>query len=291
MMGKDLYIKKFHSTQKLKISEAGTKAVNIQTLRKLDAIVVPNGFVITSKALTDFLKEAQLYEWVCSIRLNKMTNKEIIAFSNDIVPQILQHKLPNQIIEEIHHNLETIAPKQQPLAIRSSSSSEDKKGNSSAGVYSSQLGIIGIKQAVKAIKKTWASSFSQQALLYQQRNRKTINRQFAVVIQQLIPAISSGTVFTVDPVNNNHQSIIIEASWGLGETVVQGLTTPDNYRVDKRTFQVTSKRIAQKDYQLQYKLQKLRKTQIAKPKRRQPVLSDQQLKKTRTVISKNRWCL
>jgi pyruvate, water dikinase len=137
----------------------------------------------------------------------------------------------------------------KPVVVRSSALDEDGVKASFAGIYDSYLGVLGEERVVEAVRACWAGLHSERAVAY--RERLGVGgpaAAMAVGVMLMVPARSSGVAFTVDPVTGRGDRLIIEASWGFGEPVVQGVVTPDRIEVadDGRVLrnEVGDKRIA-----------------------------------------------
>jgi phosphohistidine swiveling domain-containing protein len=133
------------------------------------------------------------------------------------------------------------------VAVRSSALSEDGQLASFAGQYETYLNITGAEAVVEAVAKVWASAHSLRVQSYRdQRAMPANDLQVAVLIQQLIAADVSVVAFSANPITGNRNEIVINASWGLGESVVGGTVTPDTYIVCKTSLKVLKRQIAHK---------------------------------------------
>ncbi len=120
----------------------------------------------------------------------------------------------------------------KPVVVRSSAVDEDGAKASFAGVYESFLGVRGADQVVAAVEACWSGLHSERAIAYRERLVSSHpNPSMAVGVMLMVPARCSGVAFTVDPVTGRDDRLIIEASWGFGEPVVQGVVTPDRIEV------------------------------------------------------------
>jgi pyruvate, water dikinase len=132
-----------------------------------------------------------------------------------------------------------------PLAVRSSAIGEDSAAASFAGQHATFLNVRGVAAAADAVEAVWRSAWSQSALAYRQRVGADGPVRVGVVIQRLVAADVAGVLFTRNPVSGADE-LVVEASWGLGEAVVQGLVIPDFYRV-ARTGEVIARRPGSKE--------------------------------------------
>ena len=127
-----------------------------------------------------------------------------------------------------------------PLAVRSSAVGEDSAAASFAGQHATVLNVYGVAAIVEAVAAVWHSAWSESALGYRRRVGMAGPVRMGVVVQRLVPADVAGVLFTCNPITGADE-LVIEASWGLGEAVVQGLVVPDFYRV-ARTGEVIERR-------------------------------------------------
>lgn len=117
-----------------------------------------------------------------------------------------------------------------PLAVRSSCVGEDAAAASFAGQHRTSLGVRTVEQLLEAIEAVWRSGRSDGALAYRRKLGLTDEPRMGIVIQQLVEPVVAGVMFTRNPVTGADERLI-EAAWGLGEVVVQGIVTPDTYRL------------------------------------------------------------
>jgi pyruvate,water dikinase len=131
------------------------------------------------------------------------------------------------------------------FAVRSSAVGEDSAAASFAGQHATFLNVCGVAAVVQAVGAVWRSASSQSALAYRRRVGAEGEVRMGVVVQRLVAADVAGVLFTCNPVTGADE-LVIEASWGLGEAIVQGLVVPDLYRV-ARTGQVRGRRAGSKE--------------------------------------------
>jgi pyruvate,water dikinase len=132
-----------------------------------------------------------------------------------------------------------------PLAVRSSAVGEDSAAASFAGQHATFLNMCGVAAVVQAVGAVWRSASSQSALAYRRRVGAEGDVRMGVVVQKLVAADVAGVLFTSNPVTGADE-LVVEASWGLGEAIVQGLVVPDLYRV-ARTGDVLARRGGSKE--------------------------------------------
>lgn len=135
-----------------------------------------------------------------------------------------------------------------PVAVRSSALDEDGPTASFAGQHETILDVVGIDAVLAAIERTWSSLHAPAALAYRRTHGLPLDGlALAVLVQRLVPADRSGVAFSVDPVSGRSDRIVVNASWGLGESMVNGTVTPDTWHLDKDTLAVVEERIASKE--------------------------------------------
>jgi pyruvate,water dikinase len=117
-----------------------------------------------------------------------------------------------------------------PLAVRSSAVGEDSAGASFAGQHATFLNVVGVQATTEAVEAVWRSASSQSTLSYRRRVGADGPVLIGVAIQNLVAADVAGVMFTCNPVTGADE-LVVEASWGLGEAIVQGLVIPDRYRI------------------------------------------------------------
>lgn len=162
-----------------------------------------------------------------------------------------------------------------PVAVRSSATSEDGSVTSFAGQQETVLGVKGASDVLDAIAHCWNSLHSERANAYRQQHQASSEGEaMAVVVQKLIPAEVAGVLFTRDPLDPEGRRMLIEASWGLGETVVSGQVMPDRFTIDRDTGELIDQQIHTKTIQ-----RTADGPEPVPPKRqKQPCLTSEQLK-------------
>jgi pyruvate,water dikinase len=134
-------------------------------------------------------------------------------------------------------------------AVRSSAVDEDGANASFAGQHETYLNIVGADAIFQAAIRCWKSAHSEYALEYRRRQGLSVERlQIAVLVQQLVASDVSAVVFSANPVTGNRDEIVINASWGLGESIVGGTVTPDTFIIRKSDLAITNCVIADKQH-------------------------------------------
>ncbi|MDD4251420.1 MAG: PEP/pyruvate-binding domain-containing protein, partial [Candidatus ainarchaeum sp.] len=218
---------------------------------------VPNGFVVTSKAYFDFLDEAGIKQKVVLTidNIDVENTQELETKSKEIRELILKSQMPLEIKSEIVNSYEKLNTKENNgsstlVAVRSSATAEDLPEASFAGQQETYLNVLGNEDLLLSVRKCWASLFTARAVYYRKKQGfGTKKVGLCVVVQKMIQSDVSGIMFTADPVGDETK-IVVEAGFGLGETVVSGSITPDNYIIDKDSFKIISKKINKQEFML-----------------------------------------
>jgi len=252
----------FEEVGKGDVGLVGGKGANLGEMINA-SLPIPYGFIITSNAYFDFLKIAKITRKIKDViaLINYDNQTELHQASIHIKQLILNASIPQSLINEIIRYYEFLNEKEEkfwqkesfigkkfthrvkhlyspPLvAVRSSATAEDLPTASFAGQQETYLNIKGESHLLTMIKECWASLFTERAIYY--RHNQGFDHfkvGLACVVQKMIQSEKSGIAFSIDPVSNEKNKIVIEAIFGLGEYIVQGRTTPDHYEVDKRSL-------------------------------------------------------
>jgi pyruvate,water dikinase len=162
------------------------------------------------------------------------------------------------------------------VAVRSSAVDEDGAAASFAGQHETYLNIVGATDVADAVARCWASARSARALEYRRWQGLGGESRQAVLVQQLVPADVSAVVFSANPVSGAHDEVVINASWGLGESIVGGTVTPDTWTVRKRDLAVAARQIGEKRRMTVRAPGGTREVDVPRPMRTQPALTESQ---------------
>lgn len=166
---------------------------------------------------------------------------------------------------------------QPRVAVRSSAPDEDGHVASFAGQHATFLNIWGVEAVAAAVLGCWRSAQAPHAIDYRRRQGLSEAVEMAVLVQQLVPADVSGVVFSANPVTGNRAECVINASWGLGESIVGGSVTPDTYVVRKADLAIQQRQIADKAHMTVPAANGTREILVPRWLRRQPALSEDQI--------------
>ena len=228
---------------------AGGKGANLGEMINAD-LPVPGGFVLLTTAYKRFVQVNGLQKKIDSLIEKIDTADDHLVEGTEISDKIEalfeQNDIPEDILAEIESLYQYMG--QPKVAIRSSATAEDLPGTSFAGQYETYLNVMGFEQLCKYIKKCWASLWNLRALSYRIKQKTgNIDLAHGVVVQELIDADKSGILFTANPVNGRRDQMLLNASWGLGEAVVGGEVTPDQWILDKHNHDIITEQIAKKE--------------------------------------------
>jgi pyruvate,water dikinase len=261
----------------------GGKGGNLGEMYNM-GIPVPNGFVVSTLAYFDFLKKNNLDQKIKDIvkNLNVDNPETLFETSQKIKKMIKSSPLDEEIsfqIMKAYKKLSTFGGLVDiPVAVRSSATAEDSPDASFAGQQETFLNVVGETNVVKKVRDCWASLFTPRSIYY--RSKKKINHLnigVAVPIQKMAQSTVSGIIFTINPVTNNKNQIVIEAIWGLGEYIVQGIVNPDQYIVNKNTFKIDNFHANKQEIQLVKSHQESKKASVPKYKQNKQKLNKKQV--------------
>lgn len=237
----------FNKIDKDDIPYVGGKAANLGEMVQA-GFPVPNGFCVTSAAYQLLIEHNNLLDTIKGIlkTTDIHNNQDLQKASNKITTLIKKAKIPQELSKEIFASYEKLTKgnKNPLVAVRSSATAEDLPDASFAGQQESFLNIKGEANLIQAIREAWASLFGARAIFYREtKGFDHFKVSLAVPVQLMIQSDVSGVAFSINPVTNNKNQIIIEAGWGLGDYIVQGVITPDHYIVNKDSFTIHSRQI------------------------------------------------
>lgn len=259
----------FEEVGKGDVGLVGGKGANLGEMTNA-GLPIPYGFIITANAYYNFIENANLKSKILSHlkSLNCENPDELNQASKSIKELILKAEIPKSLVKEIFKHYDDLVLKEnhfysrQPglikhgfskikslynlplVAVRSSATAEDLPEASFAGQQETFLNVRGEAHLIKKVRECFASLFTERAIYY--RNEQKFDHSkvgLAVVVQRMIESDKSGIAFSIDPVTNDKNKIVIEAIYGLGEYIVQGKVTPDHYEVSKKSFVITKKEI------------------------------------------------
>jgi pyruvate,water dikinase len=246
-MPNDMILYSFPGSQTAPLSEIGGKALSL--LRGSQAgLPVPPGFVLPVQFFSIWNEELKSsIEWAAFIAAS--TTDELRKTCEALKNRAKQLKLSGaqkSVLDEALNDF----PADSLFAVRSSSPEEDLEGSSFAGGYETILGVT-IGTMERAVITAFASCLDVRVVVYKKEHGFGItDPKIALVVMQQIASEISGVGFSLNPVTNDYDEAVFNANWGLGETVVAGLVTPDEFIVDKVSLSVKREELGSKEFSI-----------------------------------------
>ncbi len=259
-----VYCAHFRDVNPQMASEVGIKALNIAELSNL-GFPVPRGFVIKSRALSDYLLKNKLVEPINNILEN--VDIDNYASLNDahkkITDLIMAGSMPDGLSGEIGSAYKNFCVSEDMkglndaaksminagrsdayVAVRSSAVTGDMKSCAS-GLHASLLNVMGTPALLKSVLKCFSSFYSPPAIYYYRKNNVR-SPELAIIVQEMVVSEKSGVLYTANPATNNLNEFVIEGSYGLGESVARGEVTPDRYVLNVQSGTITEAKVSKK---------------------------------------------
>ena len=215
-------------------------------------VAVPPGFAVTTDAYRAMLDESGLRDEI-EAQLARLDFDDVAAqerAAQAIQIRFRSHPLPSEVEAAIRAAYAEMGT-DMPVAVRSSATAEDLPNASFAGQQDTYLWVIGANEVIEKVRDCWASLFAARAMAYRHKNKLgQIETLMGVAVQKMVNARAAGVAMTLDPVTGDRTRIVIDASYGLGELVVSGVVTPDNYAVEKVLMAVLCRKISDKHLEL-----------------------------------------
>ncbi|TXS01165.1 phosphoenolpyruvate synthase [Bacillus sp. SH7-1] len=227
------FVLDFQEIEKTQLSLVGGKGLNLGELSNIPGIQVPEGFCVTTVGYEKAIEQNEDLQTLLQqlTKLKREDQAQIGEISKKIREVIMAVEIPSDVVEAIAHYLSCFG-NEHAYAVRSSATAEDLPYASFAGQQDTYLNIIGEEAILQHVRKCWASLFTERAVIYRMQNGFEHNQvSICVVVQKMVFPEASGILFTADPVTSNRKMLSIDASFGLGEALVSGLVSADNYKV------------------------------------------------------------
>lgn len=240
------YTLPFKKLSKKDANIAGGKGASLGEMLN-SGIPVPDGYVVSAETFEKFLIDTDLNIEVDSV-LSKVDKEAMHTIENAsavIQEFILKAEIPTDIADDILKEFDKLGSKF--VAVRSSATSEDSADHAWAGQLDSFLNTKK-ENVVETVKKCWASLFTPRAIFYRfEKDLADTDISVAVVIQKMVNSEKSGIAFSVHPVTEDPNQLIIEAGFGLGEAIVSGQITPDSYVVEKDKMNILDINVSEQE--------------------------------------------
>lgn len=227
------YVLDFREIDRTQLALAGGKGANLGELSRIHGIRVPRGFCVTTDAFRRVVSEALSIEGLLETlsHVSADDHEAIRTVSAEIRRIVERAVIPHEIAAAIAAAVARCG-EDAAYAVRSSATAEDAPTTSYAGQHDTYLNVTGQGAILECIARCWASLFSERAVTYRLRNAGGHGAvRMAVVVQRMVMPEASGVLFTADPVTGNRKVVSVDATFGLGETLVSGLVNPDVYKV------------------------------------------------------------
>ncbi|MEJ9254184.1 phosphoenolpyruvate synthase [Bacillus wiedmannii] len=240
------FVLDFQEIENTQLALVGGKGLNLGELSSVQGIQVPEGFCVTTVGYEKAIEQNEELQTLLQqlTKLKKEERAQIGEMSKKIREVIMAVKIPSEVVEAVAHYLSRFG-NEHAYAVRSSATAEDLPYASFAGQQDTYLNIIGKEAILQHVRKCWASLFTERAVMYRMQNDFEHNQvSICVVVQKMVFPEASGILFTADPVTSNRKVVSIDASFGLGEALVSGLVSADNYKV--KEGEITGKMIVTK---------------------------------------------
>jgi len=250
-----LYTFPFDSTETPEHDRLGGKCTSLAIMTSA-GMPVPPGFAVTTDAYNAVVNDPKLQEHIHTIlsRIDLENVADLDHGAAEIRELILTQPVPDEVYNEVHGAYKTLMELcggEVPVAVRSSATAEDLPDASFAGQQDTYLWITGETYVLQKIRECWASLYTARAITYRAANNiPDEGLSIAVAVQKMVNSRSSGVAMTIDPSNGDRTKIVIDSSWGLGEMVVSGEVTPDNFMIDKVMLSVVNRIISDKHEEL-----------------------------------------
>ncbi len=276
----------FEQLERKDVDIVGGKSSSLGEMTAKTDVPVPYGFATTAYAYRYFIKESGLEEKMRSI-LSELTDVENSALLRDVSARlrdaIMAEKMPQDLQDAIGAadvELGKRVGEENPyVAVRSSATAEDLPDASFAGQQDTYLNVQGAETIIAKVKECYASCFTDRAVYYREKKGfDHIEVALSAVVQMMVFSKTSGVMFTVNVATGDDNNILIEAAFGLGEYVVQGTVTPDNYTISKHDHKIIDRCVNEQDIMLvRKKGGDCEEVQVPEELRKVQTLTDEQI--------------
>lgn len=214
---------------------------------------VPPGFAVTAQAYEKFINETGIIDEINSLlaEVDVDDSQALKETGEKVRTLVLEAEMPDEVRDDIVKAYEELCDREGEevsVAVRSSATAEDMPDASFAGQQDTYLHIQGAEKLLEYVQKCWSSLFTDRAIFYREKNDYAHEDVLiSVPVQKMVYSEKAGVMFTSHPSTGNKEQAVIEANWGLGETVVSGSVTPDTYVVEKKTGKILNTTIGSKE--------------------------------------------
>ena len=278
------FTKTFEKVSSIDVNIAGGKGAVLGELSQ-KKFPVPKGFIILTSAFEHFFAVSNLGLKINHLVNNVNNHRSLQAALKKVQELILSVEIPEYLANEIKTQYAKLSHTQ--VAVRSSATFEDSSVASWAGQMDSFLNTTD-QNLLHNVKQCWASLFSERAMLYRLHNSLTsCDVNTAVVVQKMVDSRISGTAFSVHPVTEDANTVLVESCIGLGETLVLGRGIPTTYVVEKNSLKILSKEIHPQQFSLQRSKNGIGNDEVVLTKQESVInaLTDIEAKKVASIVT------
>ncbi len=246
-----MYVLSFDDPAAADINRVGGKGANLSVLTAA-GFPVPSGFFITEAAYRDFVATDDLARRVLALIGRAETPDAVDLLSAEARQLIQAQHMPQPLVDAISGAYTGLGD-DVAVAVRSSATAEDLPEASFAGQQDTYLNVRGLSDLIEHVRRCWASLWTARAVTYRAQHgfdHKSV--ALAVVVQLMVEPDAAGVLFTANPVTGRRDECVVNSSWGLGESVVSGLVTPDTFVVQPRTGRIKDRTIGHKVVEVAY---------------------------------------
>ena len=249
------YILDFELLDKTSLPIVGGKNASLGEMIK-SGIRVPPGFAVTTDSYLNFITETGIKDTIFDI-LSRVRHEDVRSLDETsaeiqaLIKTTPMNDAARAAIRDGYSQLcRKCSVKDVPVAVRSSATAEDLPTASFAGQQDTYLWVVGTDNIINSVRKCWASLYTPRAIDYRNKNNFPHEKVLiSVGVQKMVNSRSAGVMFTLNPTNGDPSKVVIEGSWGLGETVVSGSVNPDKFVVDKVVMETSERTISVKHIQ------------------------------------------
>ncbi len=248
----------FDQLEREDVAIAGGKSSSLGEMTSKVEVPVPYGFATTAAAYRYFFKETGLDEEIKAL-VGKLTDVDNTALLREVCAEIreaiMKKEMPQDLQDEIAAAYDELGKRRDTVnpfvAVRSSATAEDLPDASFAGQQDTYLNVQGAEAVIQKVKECYASCFTDRAVYYREKQGfDHLEVALSAAVQMMVFSKAAGVMFTVNVATGDDSNILIEGAWGLGELVVQGTVTPDNYTVEKATNKIIEKNVNAQDIKM-----------------------------------------
>lgn len=258
MKREEAYVLWFDELRREDVELVGGKSSSLGEMTSSTDVPVPYGFATTAHAYRHFMEETGLEDRIRQ-EIAKLTDVDNTALLREVTANIrsmiVEQEMPQDLVDAIAKAYDELGDKvgeADPfVAVRSSATAEDLPDASFAGQQDTYLNVKSADVVIQKVKECYASTFTERATYYREKQGfDHLTVALSAAIQMMVFSKAAGVMFTVDLVTGDDDNIIIEGSYGLGEYVVQGTVTPDNFVIDKNTLEIKGRMVNEKPIML-----------------------------------------